>query len=147
MPFNARDHFEKVHHLGFIVQDIDRTLDFYIKKLGFELFDRWTEPPEEAAMGMGVPGASLELCQVTGYGCMLEFIRYMTSPGSAEAIMPNHIGVGHASFLVKDLGSLIDNLKKEDVKIASPIVRLPASSWVHIIDPDGIRIELMEFKQ
>jgi lactoylglutathione lyase len=147
MSFNAKDQIEKAHHTGFIVKDIDRTLDFYVKKLGFELFDRWTETVEEAETGMGVPGASLELCQVTGYGCMIEFIRFVTSSGSDEIIKPNHIGVGHTSFLVKNLEILIEGLRSEGVKIASPIIKLPGSSWVHIIDPDGIRIELMEFKQ
>lgn len=145
MAFQLKDHIHPLHHIGFIVKDIDRSLDFYIGKLGFTLYNRWTEPVEEVEDGMCVPGASLELAQVEGYGCMLEFIRFMTSEGKDEKFLSNHIGTGHVSFLVDDLPAVIEHLKSEGITFCSEPVKLPNSSWVMFYDPDGIRVEIMEF--
>lgn len=145
MAFSLKDHILPLHHVGFIVKDIDRSLSFYTEKLGFTLYNRWTEPVNEVEMGMCIPGASLELAQVTGYGCMLEFIRFVTSEGSDEKFLSNHIGTGHVSFLADDLPAVIDHLKSVGVEFCSDPVVLPNSSWVMFYDPDGIRVEIMEF--
>ena len=42
MSFSPADSIQRFHHAGFIVKDLDRSLDFYVNKLGFELKMRWT---------------------------------------------------------------------------------------------------------
>ncbi|MBD5094952.1 MAG: VOC family protein [Subdoligranulum sp.] len=145
MEYQIQDHILPLHHVGFIVKDIDHSLDFYMNKLGFTLYNRWTEPVEEVENGMCIPGASLELAQVKGYGFLLEFIRFVTGEGSDEKFLSNHIGTGHISFLVDDLPAAIEHLKSQGVEFCSEPVMLPNSSWVMFYDPDGIRVEIMQF--
>lgn len=141
----AKDYMKTYHHIGFVVEELDRTIDFYVNKLGFELVSRWHETPEEVQDGMGVPGASLELVQLKGYGTILEFYIYPNHPGATAPIAPNHVGASHPAFLVSDLHAFVDAAEKEGIEMPDGIVELDTSRWIHILDPDGIRIEIMEF--
>lgn len=147
MSFTPADTIQHFHHAGFIVKDLDRSLDFYVNKLGFQLTMRWTETPEQCDVGMGVPGATLELAQMVGYGVMVEISQFLTAEGTDAPIAPNHIGVGHISFEVSDLPALIEYLEGKGVKMASERMIVPELNitWVHVLDPDGIRVEFMQF--
>lgn len=147
MSFSPRTCIERFHHAGFIVKDLDRSLDFYVNKLGFELSMRWTETAEQCDVGMGVPGGSLELAQLVGYGVMLEVSQFLTEAGSDAPIEPNRIGVGHVSFEVNDLPALVDYLTDKGVEMASERMIVPELNitWIHVLDPDGIRVEFMQF--
>jgi lactoylglutathione lyase len=147
MNFDPKKVILSYHHAGFIVKDLDRSLDFYVNKLGFELKMRWIETPEQCAVGMGVPGGTLELAQLVGYGTMVEISQFLTSAGSDVLIEPNRIGVGHVSFTVNDLPALIEYLESKDVKMASERMIVPELNitWIHVLDPDGIRVEFMQF--
>lgn len=145
MTYDPKKYMDKVHHVGFVVEDIDRSIDFYVNELGFTLFDRWSETPDEVQSGMGVDKAALELAQVAGYGCLIEFLVHVGAPGPKEYPKPDCIGVGHPAFLVKDLRGFVKELRGRGVQMGGEIVELPTSRWVHVIDPDGVRIEIMEF--
>lgn len=145
MSYQIKDHLHPLHHVGFIVKDLDKELDFYINVLGFDFYNRWEEPVEEVEDGFAVPGASLELAQVTGHGCMLEFIRFRTSPGDDTPFAVNKVGTGHVSFLVDDMDEAVAYLKSVGIRFVSDPVRLPNSSWVLFYDPEGIRVEIMQF--
>ena len=141
----AKDYMQTYHHIGYVVKDLDRTIDFYINKLGFELFHRWSETPAEVQDGMGIPGACMELVQLKGYGALLEFYMYPKHPGPTTPIVPNHVGASHPAFLVSDLYAFVESARAEGIEIPDNVVELDTSRWVHIKDPDGIRIEIMEF--
>lgn len=133
----------RLHHVGFVVSDLDKSLDFYVNVLGFKLHDRWEEPPHMCEEGMGVPGAYLELAQVVGYGVMVELYQYLEGTGSREPIEPNRVGLGHLCFYAEDFNAFIQMLESHKVPFASRIVKLTKGQWVHFLDPDGIRIEVM----
>jgi catechol 2,3-dioxygenase-like lactoylglutathione lyase family enzyme len=82
-----------------------------------------------------------------GYGSEVELIQFLTEEGTDAPIAPNHIGIGHISFEVNDLVSMIKYLESKGVKMASERMIVPELNitWVHALDPDGIRIELMQF--
>ena len=150
MEYNVSEHILPfLHHVGFTVSDLDASVDFYCNKLGFKLFNRWTEPMqgEATGVGMGVPGASIELAQLVGYGCMLEFIQYLDHVGSKQRIAPNHAGLGHVAFLVDDLDAFKAHLESEGVEFCSEPIVLDTSKWVHFYDCDHIRVEVMQFSK
>lgn len=147
MSFQIGECIKYFHHTGFIVKDLDKALDFYVNKLGFTLKMRWTETAEQCDVGMGVPGGALELAQLVGYGTMVEFSQFLTEAGSDTPIEPNRMGVGHISFEVNDLPALIAYLEERGVKMASERMIVPELNitWIHALDPDGIRVEFMQF--
>lgn len=79
MKFRMEDCIKKFHHSGFIVKDLDRSLVFYKDILGMKLKMRWIETPEQCDVGMSVPGCTLELAQLVGYGGEIELIQYLTA--------------------------------------------------------------------
>lgn len=132
-----------LHHVGFVVSDLDRSVEFYVKNFEFSLYDRWKETPDMCEMGFGVPGAYLELAQLTGHGFNLELYQFLEGVGPRAPIVPNHVGLGHFSLAVEDFNGLIEGLKANGVRLASEIVKLKTGQWVHVLDPDGTRIEVM----
>lgn len=147
MSFDPKKCIQRLDHTGFIVKDLDKSLDFYVNKLGFELKMRWYETAEQCQPGMGVPGGDMELAKLEGYGTVVEVSQFLHSAGSDEPIEPNRIGVGHVSFTVNDLPALVEYLKGEGVELASEPMVVPELNitWVHVLDPDGIRVEFMQF--
>jgi len=147
MEFNIKDCIKKYSHSGFIVKNLDRSLEFYRDILGMELKMRWIETPEQCDVGMGVPGCTLELAQLVGYGGEIELIQFLTAEGTDAPIAPNHISIGHPSFEVNDLASLVEYLESKGVKMASERMIVPELNiaWIYALDPDGIGIELMQF--
>jgi len=132
-----------IHHVGFVVHDLDQSVEFY-EMLGFKLTDRWIEHEHECADGLGVPGAQIELAAFSGYEINFELIQFLKSAGDNTPIPSNKIGAGHLSILTDDIYGLIERLKNTGVKVASEITDHPTASWVHLFDPDGIRVELMQ---
>jgi len=136
----------KLHHIGFVVNDINRSQAFY-EALGFSFHDRWSETPEECALGMGVEGAALELLQMVGYGVMLEFIQYRQSAGSQERPAANLRGIGHTAFEVDDIYAVVRRLEERGMAFVSPVIEHDFAPWIQLTDPDGIRVEFMELRK
>jgi catechol 2,3-dioxygenase-like lactoylglutathione lyase family enzyme len=95
---------------------------------------------------MGFPGAALELAQVRGYGCMVEFIRYKAAGGSREKAGANCRSVGHIAFEVDDIYAITAELSKRGVEFVSGVIEHSFAPWVQFNDPDGIRLEFMELR-
>lgn len=122
---------------------MDRSIDFY-KSLGFSVRNRWIEKPEECAEGLGVPGAEIELVSLKGYQIFLELIQYHKSVGENEIIPSNKIGGAHISLETDYIEGLFSEFTQKGLVFASKIIKYPTASWVHLLDPDGIRIELIQ---
>lgn len=132
-----------LHHVGFVVSNLDQSVDFYTGILGFTLKKRWKEGPELVEKGMDVPGASLELAHLTGYGFCLELMTYLRGSGSKVDIAPNHVGVGHISLGIANFEEFVTCLRDQGVRFVSEVTKVNVGQWVFICDPDGIRIEIM----
>ena len=147
MSFEVKDCIKKLHHSGFIVKDLDRSLRFYQETLKMDLKMRWIETAEQCDIGMCVPGCKLELAQLVGYGAEVELIQFLDAVGTDAPLEPNHIGVGHISFEVYDLQAMVAYLEEAGYKMASEVMVVPELNitWVHALDPDGVHIELMQF--
>lgn len=130
----------RILHSMLRVGDLDRSLNFYIKKLGMQLF-RKEDYPEElftlAFVGYGneYRGAVIELTYNWG--------RDYYEHGSA---------FGHIALAVTDIKSTCAKLESAGVKILrapGPMkAHSPDRSNIEVIafieDPDGYRIELIE---
>jgi lactoylglutathione lyase len=125
----------KIMHVGFLVGNAERSLDFYGKILGFE--ETWRGGPDPKELGwinMRVPDG-------TDY---VEFMLYRTLPTEMG-------GKNHTSLEVPEIGSAVAALESRPafqqygrpVKVATGINR---KRQVNLFDPDGTRVELMEPK-
>ncbi len=147
---------ETVSHVGFIVKNMERAIDFYHGVLGLELLDgpsdTFTNPNEGKAMGChgdNVTHKHREAFLRTPDGLLLEFIE-ITDPVSVDIPLTAACnGKLHLCFYVDDIKEWVAHLAKYDVK---PFLEPQPFTlgdgavgyWVYFRDPDGILFELQE---
>jgi len=120
----------RVHGLRYIVKDVERSIAFYTRHLGFKLEQR--------------QGAAFARVSKDGLDLLL------SGPGSSGARplpdgRPAEPGGWNRLVLrVADLPSAITALKQAGLPFRSDIVSGPGGRQVQIEDPDGNPVELFE---
>jgi catechol 2,3-dioxygenase-like lactoylglutathione lyase family enzyme/transcriptional regulator with XRE-family HTH domain len=148
-----------IHHINFNVQDLDRTVDFYTRLLGFELRSRAIHHGDptvgldmladaharETTLGLDGETAVLELT-----GMRVEFTQWLsprTVPGPCDALMA---GSAHLAIRVKDVAKTRSRLEKAGVVFRTPADHVFEEEgrqpwkWSTFRDPDGIPVELFQ---
>ena len=141
-----------VHHVGFTVSVLERTIDFYHNTLGLEFANEptdWFSGPE-LAKGVNVPDVELRLVSFkVGHGAV-EFLEYKSPPSPVDKPLPNNgLGAGHIGFFVDDIHAKKKELEEKGVKFYSGVNivdegPLAGWRWVYFPDPDGLSLELVE---
>lgn len=130
------------HHFGLSVPNLEESIEWYRKMLGFEVVTRMKEDAENkmliALMRRG--NFYLELFQVEGAKPMPEYRR------DPNADLRVH-GLKQMAFQVADVQAAVRELKAKGVEIAMGPVDSPGVAFVFIRDNSGIAIELIQFKK
>ena len=123
---------QNVHHIAIIVSDYEKSKDFYVNKLGFQVIRE-----EHRAVQNDIK------LEVQLGNCMLEIFKKAEcaeNPGK-----PNRCGVWHLCFYAPDLEKTIAELNA--VGITTDPIMVNASNGKRICffyDPDGLPLELHE---
>ncbi len=144
-------YLDGVSHFGIQVADIERSVRFYRDVLGFELVTRWVRDQAYIQELVGYPGVELQVAvfRLPHADTFLEVLEYRNvdrSPGDPATANP---GTAHFCLYVQDLDALHARLSAAGVGFVSP-VKSPdvgpnrGGKAVYMIDPDGIRVELIE---
>jgi lactoylglutathione lyase len=130
-PFSVEKGSKRLYHVGVRVEDIDKSIDFYVDKLGFQLI---------RTQDMGF----LKLAFLwTGDGeTQLELEQWRVEGES----LPPVGGLTHLGMFVDDVDAVYEKLLAEGVEWEREPARFgpgaPSASFAH--DPDGVRLEIME---
>ena len=123
-----------MHHVAIIVSDLDKTKDFYVNKLGFQLFREVCRPEVPDQLWMLRRGeVVLEL-----------FIR----PNAPQRVtQPEALGLRHLAFHVDSVPEAIEWLNSRGIE-TGPILMDTNNNInkpvVFFWDPDGTPLELHE---
>ncbi len=123
---------QNVHHVAIIVSDYEKSKDFYVNKLGFQVIRE-----EHRAVQKDIK------LEVQLGNCMLEIFG-KTEP-EANHGKPTRAGMWHLCFYAPDLEKTIGELNA--VGIATDPIMVNASNGKRICffyDPDGLPLELHE---
>jgi catechol 2,3-dioxygenase-like lactoylglutathione lyase family enzyme len=133
-----------VHHVGFTVSDLDRSIEFYAR-FGFVAAERFEVSGRGASAGTGVPDARYEIVFLRRPGFILELIQY-ANDGATRPPRNQDVGSAHVCLRVDDVVGLYETLLAEGVPFYGPPCRqeAPGVTWVYMRDPDGITVELLE---
>ena len=138
-------------HTGFIVKDIEKSIDFYSSVFGLSLAGRAERTGDFAATLLGYTGVHVQNAFLDlGDGHQLELIQYMTPTGSKANFEKNDVGASHIAFLVNDIDSFYANAKDKGLKPVNPPASLHDENGtllrkaLYAQDPDGNWIELVE---
>ena len=121
---------ENVHHFAIIVSDYEKSKDFYVNKLGFEVI---REEHREVQRDIKL--------EVQLNNCMLEI--FGKKDPAANPGKPTQCGMWHLCFQAPDLDKTIAELNALGIR-TDPIM-INASNGKRIAffyDPDGLPLEL-----
>lgn len=145
-------------HASFTVMDLDRTIDFYVNKLGGELLDKTKDEGPQLGTYVFGPGkqenASLGIAMVGLGGIELEFIQYLDPPTTVVYHGdPSRAGSGHLAWEVDDIVGMYKDLTAKGVKFHSAVNECVRDGelvwkWVYFRDPDNMCVEMTQrFKE
>jgi catechol 2,3-dioxygenase-like lactoylglutathione lyase family enzyme len=127
-----------LHHVSFTVTELERSVEFY-RRLGFTL--------ERTIDVENVPRVSgwLRSTFLTTSGIRLELRQY-EKRGQPTAPREVDIGDSHIALHVEDIDTWHRSLTAEGVRSLSSPQRSDdaASWWLFMLDPDGLRVELVQ---
>jgi glyoxylase I family protein len=148
-----------VHHFSFSVKNLDRTIDFYTRVLGFELQSRSRNKYDTLGLalfgtkwGLNQEHADLELAVINIGGTRVEFIEYEDPPAQPYHQNPSIAGSAHLAFRVDGIEEIRASLEAAGVEFHYPIQSFFEQGriewkWCYFRDPDGIILELVEQRQ
>ena len=120
------------HHIAIICSDYAKAKDFYVDKLGFEMYREFHRPAQNDYLWMLRKGDTvLEL-----------FIR----PDAPQRINnPEALGLRHLAFRVEDVAAAVRWLNSRGIE-TEPIREDPFNGgrFTFFKDPDGLPLELHE---
>ena len=138
---------KSIDHIGLIVKDMEKTVDFYTKVMGFALTGEitpWAGSSEEC-VAMQVPeGTEYRCAMVQAPGGMS--IQFMEFSNMQPNVPLNIQGAHYLTFMVDDMGGWIKKLEGNGCQIMSQPLAYDeygqTIQWCYVIDPNGIIFEL-----
>ncbi len=144
-------------HHGLTVEDLDRSIDFYTKVLGFSVRHRQVQENEYTSNMLGHQDVRISVAQlvldgapVGDSGHLIELIEWQRPPGRrAELRDFPDISTAHLALGVRDLDVIIERAAEFGSRPHSEVQDITAGinrggRVVFLRDPDGAWLELLE---
>ncbi len=122
-----------IHHIAIIVSDYDKSKDFYVNKLGFEVIRENYRPEKE----------DWKLDLKIDSNTELEIFAPKNPPKRPS--YPEACGLRHLAFKVEEIEAVVQQLKQLDIE-CEPIRtdEFTNKKMTFFFDPDGLPLELHE---
>ena len=155
----------QLSHIGISVSDIDRSTDFYVKALGFRQGSTRGGGPEYSNL-TGLPDSEFINRFFSRDGVTIELVQFLRPEPSPDVVPKpfNKFGLTHLSFRVSDVDEVTARIKEYGGSVLENAVyegniEAPAEAaeggekgaWqegrskiIFCLDPDGVRVELMQ---
>ncbi len=126
--------FKRIDHTEIVPGDVEKTLDFYRDILGFTLKRRVTvdAPPMKEVIYLELGDTMIEVISVEN--------------PSSKSGEPWQVGYRAIALEVGDMQETVDYLQEKGVVMSREPVDLGTSIRGEIQDPDGLTIELRQWK-
>ena len=123
---------DKIHHVAIIVSDYEKSKDFYVNKLGFEIIRENYRPARN----------DYKLDLKLG-DCELEIFGVQNPPKRVSR--PEACGLRHLAFAVTDIEAVVQELESKGIA-CEPIRNdeFTNKRMTFFQDPDGLPLELHE---
>jgi catechol 2,3-dioxygenase-like lactoylglutathione lyase family enzyme len=141
---------KNARHVGFVVQDIKKSLHFYKDFLGLNIWKQDTEIGPYIDNVVGIKDVKIEWIKLQSKdGFLIELLQYHShpeSPSKQTFIPSNKLHSAHVAFTVDNLDKVYSKLTKNNYHCNSKPQHSP-NGLVKVLychDPDGISVELVE---
>jgi catechol 2,3-dioxygenase-like lactoylglutathione lyase family enzyme len=116
----------RLNHVGIYTKDFDESLRFYTQIMGFREAFTMKDPNGKPVL------AYLQITRDT----FLEL-----APSTAD----RPVGLSHIGMWPDDMGATLAALRERGVKVADPRTGATKTSIANVVDPNGVRLELVDF--
>jgi catechol 2,3-dioxygenase-like lactoylglutathione lyase family enzyme len=136
----------KWHHTGITVSDIDKTLLYYQRTLGFTIVFEARKMTDLISSITGVEGLGAHLVQTQSpiSEQVLEFIEFFNVPEKFNEMLPLRPGRSHTAYLVNDIEDATRTLVEQGGVVLGKITQFSEGKAVYCADQYGTVIELEE---
>lgn len=143
---------DSIRHIGFVVRNIEKSLEFYCENLGLEIYRRYTEEGPFIDNLTGIKNVRLEWVKlIIPAGGLIELLQYHSphDPDVLSEASPspsNKLGCSHVALTVQDLSILYTKLISNGYTCKSKPLLAPGgkAKILYCHDPDGAILELIE---
>ena len=129
----------KIDHIGIVVRDIHKALEFYETALGLPLNNVVEVPDQKVEVAfLPLDESNVELVQPTA-----------DDTGTAKFLEKRGEGIHHICIEVEDIEAALARLKEHGVRLIDELPRQGAHGRVAFIHPKsahGVLIELIEYE-
>ena len=140
-----------MHHHGFTVSDLSRSIKYYRDVLGMELIresERSNLPSYDHMLGFKDVKLRVGLLKDSG-GNLLELFQYVNPPSTPRELKNNFVGASHVAFEVEDIDETYERLKQNGHGAIAPPVDVirdgkKVARGIYALDPDGISVEMFQ---
>lgn len=140
-----------IHHHGFTVGDLARSLRFYREVLGMELIresERSNLPSYDHMLGFQDVKLRVGLLRDQA-GNLLELIQYISPSSATRELKNNYVGSSHVAFEVEDIDATYARLVAAGHAAIAPPIDLirdgrRVARGIYALDPDGISVEMFQ---
>lgn len=123
----------KLDHVALEVSDIDKSVEFYTKKLGFSFVSRAVDETEQE-----------EFCYLETNGFSLELLKDLKKKEISKKEIERPY-CPHICFATQDMNKTVEDLQSNNMKIIhGPLVIEGEATWIYFADPD---LNVLEFIQ
>ncbi len=144
-----------LHHIGFSVSDIGRSIDFYRLLLQREPAQRRFFDEKYIADIVGYEGCEMDCAYfvLPGNDALLELLEYKKPRSTGVDMETYNAGNSHLCLIVDDLEAEYERLVSAGVSFRSRPVYVPTETQeemaaggaaLYLRDPDGITVELYQ---
>lgn len=121
---------QRFRHVGIVVKDLDRMIEFYTHTLGLSLKRTFEVDSEEFGKGVGLPGSKARGAHIMDAAGQveLEFLQFLSHPEERLTLTSatNAPGYRHIAFIVDDLEESCNKLKDGGIEFLSEPVTMTA---------------------
>lgn len=137
----------RIRHTGIVVDDLEKSLNFYRDLLGFEVVKRADEGGPFIERILALEKASVTTVKMTSQdGQMIELLSYKKHATEKQERRINDVGLSHVAFSVNDIDREYEKLRKHAVEfISEPAISPDGYAKVAFCRaPEGTFVELVE---
>lgn len=138
-------------HTGLQVADLARSVAYYRDIIGLRLLEEGVRDDAYLRTVTGYPGVTLAIAVLAepASGTLLELLEYRGTAGTPVDPATANPGTAHVCFQVDDVDAIHARALAAGHAAVNPPVEPTAGRWtggrsVYLIDPDGIRVELVQ---
>jgi catechol 2,3-dioxygenase-like lactoylglutathione lyase family enzyme len=134
-------------HTGIIVDDLEKSLEFYQGFLNFELLQRHRDDSQYISEITGIQGLVADYAKLAiPGGFVLELLTYPSHPEIRAKRKIHQPGEAHLAFEVDSVENMFNRVCEQGIFfLSAPVLSSEKIAKVFFcLDPDGYRVEFVE---